>query len=491
MGPNFYIGNHRGAPGTYVPLRPSRGDPMYEANDARALAEADLKRPLDPNEVSRYWMARSWSEIEQAPAAWLRLLGWKWFLAWNAVETVDTDGVQTHARYSPVLRILGGVLHFGVLCPLAVLGAWWTRRDWRRLWVLYALALVYAAGVAAFYVFGRYRFPIVPTVVLFAAAALVELWDRLILKVGDPRRELGSGLLIVVLAAIFCNWQFDRYDEDAITYQSAAMALLDQNRPADALTLLRKAEQSDSRIGEIHNEIAQLLLKKRSLAEARRYQEKAVALAPNNATFLFNLSTIEALLGKPDAARAALQQAIALDPLNAPAYVQTGILALQAGDTAAAITSLRHGLTIEPERADAHLWLGLAFAKNHQYAAAIQSLQDALDRDNRLLPAASRLAWLLATVPDDQLRNGARALQLAEHANQASQFRNPEHLDALAAAYAETGQFERAVETCDKAVELARRMQNEALARLLASRRAIYQARQPFRESTGHEPVAQ
>ena len=144
MGTNFYIGNNPKANGGYETLRPDRGDPRYEAEDARLLAEADLKRSLSPGEVSHYWMNRSWRFIKSDPSAWLRLIAWKWFLTWNAVEMVDAESIHTHQRHSPLLAVLGWGMHFGVLCPLAALGLWWTRHDWRRLWLLYLMLLTRA-----------------------------------------------------------------------------------------------------------------------------------------------------------------------------------------------------------------------------------------------------------------------------------------------------------------------------------------------------------
>src|SRR4029077_14273072 len=93
MGPNFYIGNHQGASGGYVPMRAGRGDPAHESEDARRIAEDDLRRPLTSREVSRYWMARSWQDIRAPPGSWLRLLAWKWFLTWHRGETVDAEAI--------------------------------------------------------------------------------------------------------------------------------------------------------------------------------------------------------------------------------------------------------------------------------------------------------------------------------------------------------------------------------------------------------------
>src|SRR5439155_267864 len=65
--------------------------------------------------------------------------------------------------------------HFGVLVPLGLFGVivTWTVRP--RPWILYAMMLAYAASVVLFYVFARYRYPLVPFLILFAAAGMAAL----------------------------------------------------------------------------------------------------------------------------------------------------------------------------------------------------------------------------------------------------------------------------------------------------------------------------
>ncbi len=99
--------------------------------------------------------------ITSQPGAWLTLMARKVALLWNATEMLDTESQEAHAEYSLPLRALGRVGHFGVLVPLAVLGFVLTWPMRRRLWILYAMTLAYAASVVLFYVFARYRYPLV------------------------------------------------------------------------------------------------------------------------------------------------------------------------------------------------------------------------------------------------------------------------------------------------------------------------------------------
>jgi hypothetical protein len=89
--------------------------------------------------------------------------------------------------------------------------------------------------------------------------------------------------------------------------------------------------------------------------------------------------------------------------------------------------------------------------------------------------------------PDASLRNGARALELAQRASKLSGGNHPVVQHALAAAYAESGRFAEADETAERALSLALAQGNNALADVLRSERSLYQAGKPSRVN---RPVA-
>jgi cytochrome c-type biogenesis protein CcmH/NrfG len=89
--------------------------------------------------------------------------------------------------------------------------------------------------------------------------------------------------------------------------------------------------------------------------------------------------------------------------------------------------------------------------------------------------ASAALAWLLATNPDDTVRKGSRAVVLAQSAVRATEGKVPELIDILAAALAEAGRPEAAVETAERAAALARETSSPnaaAIERRLARHRA-------------------
>jgi tetratricopeptide (TPR) repeat protein len=96
--------------------------------------------------------------------------------------------------------------------------------------------------------------------------------------------------------------------------------------------------------------------------------------------------------------------------------------------------------------------------------------------------AYNNLAWLLATCPDASVRDGAKAIELAQQAVKLSGGKDPGFLDTLAAAYAEAGHFFQAVETARKALVLAKQQKQQLLVHSLRARIALYEAGKPFRE---------
>jgi tetratricopeptide (TPR) repeat protein len=106
----------------------------------------------------------------------------------------------------------------------------------------------------------------------------------------------------------------------------------------------------------------------------------------------------------------------------------------------------------------------------------------ALELDPHSLVALNALAWLLATCPEASLRNGEEAAQLSLKATRLSGGKYPQILDTMAAAYAESGQFEKAVETAKEALRLLVVQSDPSLARGLQARLKLYETRTAYHE---------
>ncbi len=129
-------------------------------------------------------------------------------------------------------------------------------------------------------------------------------------------------------------------------------------------------------------------------------------------------------------------------------------------------------------RGDIQLSLG-------KHAEAIEDYQSAIDNittgDEDLSGVLNNLAWVLSTSPEDDVRDGKRALELGLRACELTQYAKPHILSTLAAAYAETSQFDKAIEWSKKAVELGEKEENEQLDQLKLELEN-YQAKKPWRE---------
>jgi len=121
--------------------------------------------------------------------------------------------------------------------------------------------------------------------------------------------------------------------------------------------------------------------------------------------------------------------------------------------------------------------LGLAAHKQTYYWRNDETLWDHTLRSTRDNPIAlNNVAWRLATRPETSLRNGAEAVKYAERANQLTDWKNPNILDTLAAAYAQEGRFPDAVKTARDALQLAEQHSNSALVDALKRRIKLYEA---------------
>jgi Flp pilus assembly protein TadD len=130
--------------------------------------------------------------------------------------------------------------------------------------------------------------------------------------------------------------------------------------------------------------------------------------------------------------------------------------------------------------------MGNALEEMGRFSEAVAHYQKALDLHHDFIPACNNLAWLLSTVPDPSLRNGGKAVELAQRAILLSGGKDPLLLGTLAAAYAETGRFSDAVETARRALPLADAGGNSTLASVIRSQLELYEAGTPLRQSNGH-----
>jgi len=208
----------------------------------------------------------------------------------------------------------------------------------------------------------------------------------------------------------------------------------------------------------------------------------ALDVTSNNDVALNNLGIVFLEKGQLDDAISKLRAAIDLRPENGPAHDNLAKALLKKGDVAEAMVHYRKLLEIEPENVETRNTLGTALIQHGHVKEAIDQWQDVLAIQPENGNAASNLAWVFATRPEDSIRDGTRAVELGEKALRISGGKIAMIYKVLAAAYAESGRFADAIETAQRGAELATNQGNPALAAELASNVVLYQSGRPLRD---------
>ena len=413
LGPNFYIGNSRAATGFYVPLREGRGSALFERDDATTLAEQATGRKLTPSEVSNYWTAKALAEIRANVSRWLRLVCRKWLLVWNVSEVGDSDDQYTYADWSPLLQVLNRLLHFGTLCPLAALGICLTWKLRKRAWLLYVMILSYAGSVALFYVFSRYRFPLVPMLILFAAAGLTSLRDAFR---EVQRRALWAGVAAAVMAAAVCNHAM--MSETLIragTHVNLGNAFMMEGGIQDAIGQYEEVLRLNPRDPNAPVNLANALMRTGRFEEAIGHYEQALRIDPNDAHAHYNLGVSLCKLGRFKQSIGHFEQALRIEPDYAEAHYILGNVLFEQGKAPEAIGHWEQALKIKPAYAEAHYNLANALLRGGRFEEAIEHYEQAL----KIRPTYAEAHYNLGIA----LEQVGRVQAAIEHYEQAVQLR--------------------------------------------------------------------
>ena len=141
-------------------------------------------------------------------------------------------------------------------------------------------------------------------------------------------------------------------------------------------------------------------------------------------------------------------------------------------------------LQIQPDNSEARNIFGTVLIQQGRVGEAIEQWQETLTAEPENANAMSNLAWVFATYPEESVRNGTQAVQLAEQALNLSSGKNPIIFRTVAGAYAESGRFSEAIETAQHGFELATERGNADLANEFQSYILLYRAESPLRDTS-------
>jgi cytochrome c-type biogenesis protein CcmH/NrfG len=223
----------------------------------------------------------------------------------------------------------------------------------------------------------------------------------------------------------------------------------------NGITLFRHAIEATHNNSMAHCELAHALYKHGKDTESVEHFNLAIQLNPRFSVAHDNLGVVLARIGNLEKAIYHHNQALRMDPENFHAYNNLGNALAQKGDVQKAIYHFKKALEIKPDYAGAYYNLGKISANLGKIDQAIHYYQNALHYKPNMEQALYNLSLIFACNEDKKFRNGPEAVRMAKRLCKITRYNQPLPLDALAAAYAETKEFDKAVITAQKALKTA------------------------------------
>jgi Flp pilus assembly protein TadD len=275
-----------------------------------------------------------------------------------------------------------------------------------------------------------------------------DLWVQLV-----PVRNEDAGLLGADIARKTRAEDIAAYTrvlatdpKNPLRHDAVAMLYLQDGRPAEALPHFRESLRLNDDSAPTHYNLGLALSMLRQYSEATREYESAVRLDPGHADAHNNLGAMLHVAGRFDEATLHYRKAIELRPENEQAHANLGRLLMLQGKPVDAAAHFEQGLAVHPE--------------------SVVSL--------------TGLAWIRATAADPALRRPGQAVTMAERARQISRGQDPQAFDALAAAYAALGEFDKAVQAVRAGIQTADASGQPLLAADMRDRLELYLQHRPF-----------
>jgi tetratricopeptide (TPR) repeat protein len=407
----------------------------------------------------------------------------------------NLSAVYRYHRDLPPLAGAGAALLLGLAGVLGVY--WWNqRRYWAVGWLWFVGTLVPVIGivqVGSQAMADRYSY--LPSIGLFIAVCwLAADW----VENRTAARVTVGAVAGAALAACLCLTR-----AQAMTWQ-------------DGGTLARQSIAVDPDSVQAHDNYAGYLLYTKQWEAVKKECEIIFRLAPSNPSGHEYLGEALFALGQPQAAAEQLRLAAKLDPFMHEAQLRLGqvCLALNKPEEAEEAYSaclgsnagspeahygLGKALDVEgkaaeaayefaaavhylPGYAAAHYRLGLALAELGRPGDALNEYAATIRLNPNDAEALNNLAWLLSASANPSLRNGSEAVLLAQRACALTTNREPLFIGTLADAYAEAGQFDKAIAAAQQAHDVAIGQSNDAVAARNLQLREIYQAHRAFHE---------
>ncbi len=281
-GLNLYLGNNPRADGTPY-ARPGSG---WEELQRLPFQEGETGIPA---EADRFFFSAIRRFIREHPVQFLRLQFKKLVLFWNHYEIKASMDAYFFTRFSPLLAFLSRTLNFRVVGPLALLGLFLRAKRSREAAPLYVFTLGYLGTIVVTVVSERYRAPLVPGLLIFAAGAVIREGEWL--QKGDYRRfALSLPALLFFAALVNCDLYRPPPRLEAEEFYNLGSVHLYKRNYREAEKSFLAALRDDPAYVKVHYNLGMLYKDTNRLEEAIKEFKKTVELDPGYAAAYNNLA---------------------------------------------------------------------------------------------------------------------------------------------------------------------------------------------------------
>jgi Flp pilus assembly protein TadD len=406
-GINFYIGNNPESDGASA-VMPVLGE-AWQNEDAVRIAETNEGRKLRPSEVSGFWYRAGREFVLTNPGAAARLYLRKFVLFWDSFELANNKDIYYFGNMSFLFRWTRW-LGFGLVAPLALLGAIAVARRNPPAVLLVLFVLAYMAGLLLFFVNSRFRLPVLPVLILFAAAGVFHVVDAVR---GKRIRALFVAAVVLLASGLFVGYDFydthvgdraqthmtlgraeaSRGDHEsavaeyrraveispnyAKAWNSLGLSLEQLGRDEEALRSYMTAVERDSTLAFARNNIGSFYMRRGDLASARRWLESAVRHDDRLENAHMNLALVLAQGGDFERSEYHLQCAVTIAPDFVEAWNALGRVFEETGRLPQAAGAYGQALSVDPSNVEARHGLGVVLAMAGRYDDALAELERA------------------------------------------------------------------------------------------------------------------
>jgi Flp pilus assembly protein TadD len=385
----------------------------------------------------------------QSENFWGRLAGAGmalWFYLGKALLPLNLNLI--YPRWTIEARAFISYLPLLLWC-LALGACWAFRRGW---------------GKPALFALGCF------TVTLFPVLGFFDMYFLAISRVSDHFNYLPLIFIMALLAAILCKLIGFKIlcvagpvlvlAFAAMTAQRARVFATDEGLWLDTL-----AKNPEAWIA--HNNLACIRAEQQRMPEAIQHFEESLKFNPRNAKAHGNLGRALAMRGNYAVAESHFLEALRIKSDDADTHRFYGTALAEQRKYEPALKHLREAVRLEPD-IETRMQLTAVLRATGGTREAIEQCRLILAAKPAMPEALNNLAWLLATAPDAALRDGKEAVRLAEEVCRLTDYKDPRMLGTLSAAYAEAGQFDKAISTAQKALDLSNAARNPQFASVIS-----------------------